>query len=170
MEAFSPGMRLTPSHAIKQRPTVSLPCLRRANHRGRNRSRTKHADRCPGARHTTRVVVQRRRRALSSRPLIRLGIAASSNADVLEPDGDRLAVRNYFYPYARVIAGPLRLVCGRVSSQVRTRRAGGASAFRTVRPPREQSGPILAEQERSQRRRLEVLIRRATTPWLRRTT
>ena len=40
-------------------------------------------------------------------PLIRLRIAASSNADVLEPDGDRLAVRNYLYPYARVIARAL---------------------------------------------------------------
>jgi hypothetical protein len=39
--------------------------------------------------------------------LIRLRIAASSNADVLEPDGDRLAVRNYLYPYARVIARAL---------------------------------------------------------------
>jgi len=56
--------------------------------------------------------------------------------------------------------GPCGSCGGRVSSQVRTRRAGGASGFRTVRPPREQSGPILAEQERSQRRRLEVLIRR----------
>ena len=43
-------------------------------------------------------------------PLIRLRIAASSNADVLESDGDRLAFRNYLYPYARVTPGPLRLV------------------------------------------------------------
>jgi hypothetical protein len=46
----------------------------------------------------TRAVVNRLRRALSSRPLIRLRIAASSNADVLEPDRDRVDIRDHIYP------------------------------------------------------------------------
>src|SRR3984893_2083378 len=47
------------------------------------------------ARPTIRAVVNRQRRALSSRPLIRLRIAASSNADVLEPDRDRVGIRDH---------------------------------------------------------------------------
>src|SRR5580704_6967270 len=66
---------------------------------------------------------KRRRRALSSRSLIRLRIAASSNADVLEPDGDRLAVRNYFYPYARVI---VRALAARVAEEFRVKFAPDA--------------------------------------------
>ena len=46
----------------------------------------------------TRAVVNRLRLAFSSRPLIRLRIAASSNADVLEPDRDRVDIRDHIYP------------------------------------------------------------------------
>src|SRR5712671_1273323 len=91
----------------QERPTVSLLRLRRADHRGRNRSRTRR-------RIVARVLGPRPERLsicgaglCPPEPLIRLRIAASSNADVLEPDGDRLAVRNYLYPYARVIARAL---------------------------------------------------------------
>ena len=107
MEAFSLGMRLTPSHAINKgqryRYYVSAALITEAG-----------TDRAQSRRMVARVLgtrpewlSKRRRRALSSRPLIRLRIAASSNADVLEPDGDRLAVRNYLHPYARVIARAL---------------------------------------------------------------
>ena len=34
-------------------------------------------------------------------------LVAVPNSRPLEPDGDRLAVRNYLYPYARVIARAL---------------------------------------------------------------
>ena len=91
----------------QERPTVSLLRLRRADHRGRNRSRTRR-------RIVARVLGPRPERLsicgaglCPPEPLIRLKIAASSNADVLEPDGDRLAVRNYLYSYARVIARAL---------------------------------------------------------------
>jgi NAD(P)-dependent dehydrogenase (short-subunit alcohol dehydrogenase family) len=63
-----PAPQLTPSHAINKgrryRYYVSAALITEAG----NRSRTKQTDRCPGARHTTRVLVQGRRRALSCRP------------------------------------------------------------------------------------------------------
>jgi hypothetical protein len=67
-------------------------------------------------------------------PLIRLRIAASSNADVLESDGDRLAVRNYLYPYARVIA---RALAARVAEGFWVR-------FAPDSPPQRASIPVLA--------------------------
>src|ERR1700730_4183255 len=106
----------------QERPTVSLLRLRRADHRGRNRSRTRR-------RIVARVLDPRPERLsicgaglCPPEPLIRLRIAASSNADVLEPDGDRLAVRNYLYSYARVIARALAArvgggVLGRVATE-----------------------------------------------------
>ena len=123
MEAFSLGMRLTPSHAINKgqryRYYVSAALITEAG-----------TDRAQSRRMVARVLgtrpewlSKRRRRALSSRPLIRLRIAASSNADVLEPDGDRLAVRNYFYPYARVIA---RALAARVAEEFRVKFAPDA--------------------------------------------
>ena len=57
-----------------------------------------------------------------------------------------------------------RALAARVAEEFRVKFAPDApveqAGFELVRPPPEQSGPILAEQERSQRRRLEVLIRR----------
>jgi hypothetical protein len=41
-------------------------------------------------------------------PLIRLRIAASSNADVLEPDDDRVDIRDHLDPYASPKASSCR--------------------------------------------------------------
>jgi hypothetical protein len=112
----------------QERPTVSLLRLRRADHRGRNRSRTRR-------RIVARVLGPRPERLSTCgaglcppEPLIRLRIAASSNADVLEPDGDRLAVRNYLYPYARVIA---RALAARVAEGFWVRFAPDSALERT---------------------------------------
>jgi hypothetical protein len=105
-----PAPQLTPSHAINKgrryRYYVSVALITEAG-----------TDRAQSRRIVARVLGTRPE-CLSKGgaglcpvdPVIRLRIAASSNADVLEPDGDRLAVRNYLYPYARVTPGPLRLV------------------------------------------------------------
>jgi hypothetical protein len=101
------GVRLTPSHAIKKGRRyhyyVSAALSIEAG-----------TDRAQGRRIVPRVLGPRPDRLsiggaglCPPDPLIRLRIAASSNADVLESDGDRLAFRNYLYPYARVIARAL---------------------------------------------------------------
>jgi hypothetical protein len=101
------GVRLTPSHAIKKgqwyRSYVSAALITEAG-----------TDRAQGRRIVPRGLGPRPERLSTGGvglcppdSLTRLRIAASSNADVLESDGDRLAVRNYLYPYARVIARAL---------------------------------------------------------------